>query len=160
MEATKSGAYAQKIVSFLVCMLFFVQIGCGTILYPERRGQKTPTLDRIERIDRAGVIPDGASLLIFFVPGVVAFGVDFATGDIYLLPGETNFLKSKSEAKRKDVQIVRIDPDKLNLDTVKSVVQEHTGYAIQFDAPNVHIFKPNGHNPDIQQELSKLGLEF
>jgi hypothetical protein len=156
MKATKSEAWVQKIVSLLVCMLFFVQVGCGTIIYPERRGQQTPTLNRLERIDALVVVLDGILLFAFFVPGVVAFGVDFATGAIYLPAGQTNFLKSKSAANLEDVHIVRIDPDKLNIDTIKLVVEEYTGCAIEFDAPNLHVFKPHDPNIDIQQELKKL----
>jgi hypothetical protein len=158
MKTTKTEACTQKTVSFLVCMLFFVQVGCGTILYPERRGQQTPTIDRLERVDPLVVVLDGILLFAFLVPGVVAFAVDFSTGAIYLPPGQINFLKSKSTANRNDVQVVQIDPDKLNMDNIKRVVQEHTGYAIQFDAPNVHIFKPYDPNMDIQQELSKLRM--
>jgi len=53
---------------------------CGTLLYPERRGQTSG------RIDPGVAILDGVGLLVFVVPGLVAFGVDFVTGAIYL-PG-------------------------------------------------------------------------
>ncbi len=52
--------------------------GCGTILYPERRGQAKGPLDwKIVGMDAVG-------LLFFFVPGVIAFAVDFNNGSIYL----------------------------------------------------------------------------
>lgn len=54
--------------------------GCGTILYPERRGQPSGT------IDWKVVALDGIFLLLFVIPGVIAFGVDFTTGAIYLPP--------------------------------------------------------------------------
>lgn len=53
---------------------------CGTILYPERKGQKDG------RIDPAVAILDGLGLLLFLIPGVIAFAVDFSNGTIYL-PG-------------------------------------------------------------------------
>jgi hypothetical protein len=56
------------------------QLACGTILYPERRGQ------RGGRIDPAVAVMDGIGLLLFLIPGVIAFAVDFGTGAIYL-PG-------------------------------------------------------------------------
>jgi hypothetical protein len=139
-------------------MLFFVQAGCGTILYPERRGQKAPPLDRFERVDPIVVMLDGLLLFVFLVPGLVAFGVDFATGAIYLPPGKTNLLKPKSGAIWNDVQVVRIDPDELSMDTIKHVVQAHTGRTIQFDGPDLLLFKPDDNNIDIQQELSKLNM--
>jgi hypothetical protein len=52
--------------------------GCGTILHPERRGQPAGPLDwSIVALDAVG-------LLLFFVPGVIAFAVDFSNGTIYL----------------------------------------------------------------------------
>jgi hypothetical protein len=53
---------------------------CGTIMYPERKGQ----IDG--RIDPTVAILDGIGLLLFLVPGVIAFAVDFSNGTIYL-PG-------------------------------------------------------------------------
>ena len=158
MKAIKNETCVQKLISFLVCMLFFVQVGCGTILYPERRGQKTPTVDRLEQIDPLVVVLDGILLFGFLVPGVVAFGVDFSTGAIYLPTGETNFLKSKNEANRNDVHIVRVDPEQLNMDTIKRIVQEHTGCNIDFDSPNLYLFKPYDPNIDMHQELSNVRM--
>ena len=54
--------------------------GCGTLLYPERRGQ------RGGRIDPAVAILDGVGCLLFLIPGLIAFAVDFHQGTIYL-PG-------------------------------------------------------------------------
>ena len=53
---------------------------CGTLLYPERRGQTGG------RLDTAVVLLDGLGLLVFLVPGLIAFAVDFGSGAIYL-PG-------------------------------------------------------------------------
>lgn len=58
--------------------------GCGTLLYPERRGQKGG------RLDTAVIILDGLGLLLFLVPGIVAFAVDFSTGAIYLPGGRAD----------------------------------------------------------------------
>jgi hypothetical protein len=64
-----------------ICAVLMAQLmGCGTILYPEREGQKSGQID-------AGVaILDGMGVLFFIVPGVIAFAVDFYNGTIYL-PG-------------------------------------------------------------------------
>lgn len=59
-----------------------LQVGCGTILYPERRGQAAGCLDwKVVALDAVG-------LVCFFVPGVIAFAVDFNNGTIYLPPEE------------------------------------------------------------------------
>src|SRR4030067_3820528 len=52
--------------------------GCGTIMYPERRGQKAG------KIDVAVAALDAVGLLFFIIPGVIAFAVDFNNGTIYL----------------------------------------------------------------------------
>ena len=56
--------------------------GCGTLMHSERRGQP-----RSNDIDWNIAALDGLGLVLFFVPGVVAFAVDFYTGAIYLPAG-------------------------------------------------------------------------
>lgn len=56
---------------------------CGTLFYPDRRGQ-------IEgRIDPVIAALDAIGILFYVIPGLIAFGVDFATGAIYLPGGST-----------------------------------------------------------------------
>jgi hypothetical protein len=54
---------------------------CGALIHPERVGQP-----RTGRLDPSIILLDGLGLLLFLVPGVIAFIVDFATGAIYLPP--------------------------------------------------------------------------
>ncbi len=68
-------------------------VACGTLIYPERQGQNGGKLD-------LGVVAlDALGLLFWFVPGVVAFGVDFITGAIYL-PGGTVAQMSADDMER------------------------------------------------------------
>ncbi len=53
--------------------------GCGTFIHPERNG-----LPHSDELDWKIAALDGLGLLLFFVPGVIAFAVDFYTGAIYL----------------------------------------------------------------------------
>lgn len=69
--------------AILLVAVLFVTTSCGTLLYPERRGQTEG------RIDPAVAIMDGIGVLFFIIPGLVAFAVDFSTGCIYLPPGES-----------------------------------------------------------------------
>ncbi len=68
-------------VSGLVLAGVLAQLaGCGTIFWPERKGQPPGHLDpKVVALDAAG-------LLLFFIPGVIAFAVDFSNGTIYLPP--------------------------------------------------------------------------
>src|SRR5262245_44673735 len=54
-------------------------VGCGTLFHSERCGRPHGG-----RIDWAVVALDGLGLILFFIPGVIAFVVDFSTGAIYL----------------------------------------------------------------------------
>ena len=62
----------------VLAVLIFQLAGCGTLMYPERKGQKGG------RIDVGIVALDGIGLLFFLVPGIVAYVVDFFNGTIYL----------------------------------------------------------------------------
>lgn len=70
-----------KALALLVAGALTTQLAaCGTVFYPERKGQVNG------RIDPVVAIANGIGLLFFVVPGVIAFAVDFTTGAIYL-PG-------------------------------------------------------------------------
>ncbi|KPX74875.1 Uncharacterized protein ALO35_05300, partial [Pseudomonas amygdali pv. lachrymans] len=65
----------------LVATLLTQISACGSIFYPDRRGQ----IDG--KVDPAIAALDAFALLFYIVPGVIAFAVDFATGAIYYTPG-------------------------------------------------------------------------
>jgi hypothetical protein len=67
----------------LVAALLGQLTACGAIFYPERRGQ----IDG--RIDPGIAVLDAVGLLFYIVPGLIALGVDFTTGAIYLPHGRT-----------------------------------------------------------------------
>lgn len=66
--------------------------GCGTLLFSERQDEI-----HSKKLDPNVLILDGVGLLFFIVPGLVAFGIDFYTGAIYLPPdvekGEGPFIR-------------------------------------------------------------------
>jgi len=72
--ATKSSKLASMAVTAAIALQL---VGCGTLLYPERRGTQGG------RVDAGVAIMDGLWCLVFIVPGVVAFIVDFSDGAIY-----------------------------------------------------------------------------
>lgn len=59
--------------------------GCGTVFYPERQHRS-----HSGQIDWKIAALNGLGLVLFFVPGVIAFAVDFYTGAIYLPSGHAN----------------------------------------------------------------------
>ncbi|HKI75128.1 MAG TPA: polyribonucleotide nucleotidyltransferase [Pseudomonadales bacterium] len=80
--------------SYLITLLLALCLtGCGTIMYPERKGQISG------RIDPSIAVLDGLGLLLFLVPGVIAFAVDFSNGTIYL-PGGGHSHLTANEVKQ------------------------------------------------------------
>ncbi len=84
----KEGNLAMKLSTiFLVWIILLQLTSCGYIMYPERRGQ------RGGKIDAGVAVLDGIGLLLFIIPGVIAFAVDFASGAIYLHPEADHQMK-------------------------------------------------------------------
>jgi hypothetical protein len=98
-------------------------------MYPERKGQKSG------KIDSGVAILDGIGLLLFIIPGVIAFAVDFSNGTIYL-PGT-----SRSSLDATDIKQVKFDPKHGSIASVERIIKEQTGYAIKLDQANVRIDK-------------------
>ncbi len=101
----------------------WLSLGCGTILYPERRGQRTTA-----RIDAGVAVMDGLWCLLFIIPGVIAFAVDFNNGAIYLPGG------SASAGSVKVVRAPDICPDRA---AIERAVEEGAGIHIRLDDPAV-----------------------
>lgn len=107
-------------------------ISCGTLLHPERQGLRSG------RLDPAIVVLDAVGLLFFFVPGIIAFAVDFATGAIYLPPDEFGYIPQGGVAPQ---QLRRVDTGNSALDRrqVEAVVLQQTGRTIDLDAADVRV---------------------
>ena len=90
---------------------------------------------------------DAIGLLFYVIPGLIAFGVDFATGAIYFEPGKT----------------AQVDPAKLHeaigadgkVDNAKlqTIIQKETGRSLPLDDPRMIQFKGS------VQQLASLGLQ-
>lgn len=93
--------------------------GCGLILHPGRK-----SAPHSNQIDWKVAALDGLGLILFFVPGVVAFAVDFYTGAIYLPAnnGQVGYTASKFELKRRD-----IPREDLKMSSIEKAVSDHIG---------------------------------
>ena len=107
--------------------------GCGTIIYPERRGQTKGMLDP------GVVLLDGLGLLLFLIPGVIAFAVDFSTGAIYLPQGAETALSMKGRPH--GFQTISLAPNQLSRPQIAEAVSEHTGRRIQLEEGRYHTTK-------------------
>jgi hypothetical protein len=120
-----------SVICLIVSAMFIIELaGCGTILYPERKGQKDG------RIDPGIAVLDGLGLLFFIIPGVIAFAVDFTTGAIYL-PGGPR--KSSIFLEDEKIVIVRVNPKELNEEVIKEVVRQEIGSEARFDLNHVEL---------------------
>lgn len=88
----------KTITGILLSLLLVVPFSsCGTLMFKERQGQPHQS-----NLDPNVVIMDSLGLLVFILPGLVAFGVDFSTQAIYLpegvVKGEGPFIRDTAPA--------------------------------------------------------------
>lgn len=115
---------AHRLATLLVSSAALLGSSCGTILHPERIGQPPG------RIDPGIVALDGVGLLLFLIPGAIAFAIDFYTGAIYLPPHYAH-RDTRSEAAADYLTAVRVDPQTLTAARVEQIVREQTGREIR-----------------------------
>ena len=117
-------AYSQRsrgTQCLIVAALIVPLSGCGTIFWPERKGQPPGILDpKVVALDAVG-------LLLFFVPGVIAFAVDFNNGTIYLPPGSQVGAKDSTHRWAS----VRITSGRPTAEEIEQVIRERTGRSIR-----------------------------
>ncbi len=114
-------------------------LGCGTLLYPERRGQKSGNID-------VGVaVLDGVGLLVFIIPGVIAYAVDFTTGAIYLPSGKSGH----------SIKVIRVNPDELSKDKISEIIARETGIPATLDSNKTEVFALN-KTEDIRAKFANL----
>jgi hypothetical protein len=130
-----------KVLSVIILGVLLIQIvGCGTIFYPERRGQTVHG-----GIDIVVAIADSAWFLAYIIPGFVAWGVDLYTGAVYLPTGKKRFA---NQPDSKDFVVVKVDPKQLDQTMIEEIVSEHVGQKIDLDEDHVQILKFNGTDDD------------
>ncbi len=81
----------------LASLAILPTFGCGTLMFSERQD-----VAHSEKFDTNILILDGIGLIFFIVPGLVAYGIDFYSGAIYLPhgveKGEGPFFHDKDKA--------------------------------------------------------------
>lgn len=112
---------------------------CGTLFYPDRRGQ-------IEgKIDPVIAAMDAIGILFYVLPGLIAFAIDFTTGAIYMPNGKYAMDPQQlHDAVGADGQI---DNSKL-----KAIILRETGQSLPLDHPSLRQQRGN------LQQLANSGL--
>lgn len=115
--------FKKRLIAALVSAGLIIHLAsCGTILHPERRGQPGG------RLDPAIVVLNAVGLMLFFVPGVIAFAVDFSNGTIYLPPASAGPVPIITPA---ELRTVRMSPAELTPERLETVVREQTGQNVR-----------------------------
>ncbi|MCR4508647.1 polyribonucleotide nucleotidyltransferase [Pseudomonas sp. 32.2.56] len=109
----------------LVATLLTQLTACGTLFFPDRRGQIEGRIDPVV----AGL--NAIGILFYVIPGLIAFGIDFASGAIYLPGGLT------SQVDPQDLQNV-VDADgKIDAAKLKALIEMQTGHSLPLDDPRL-----------------------
>jgi hypothetical protein len=125
----------------LVATLLTQVTACGSIFYPDRRGQ----IDG--KIDPAIAALDAVGLLFYIIPGLVAFAVDFTTGAIYFEPGKT-----AQVAPEKLKQAIGAD-GKVDNHKLQAILESELGRSLPLDDPRLIQHKGSA------QQLAMFGLQ-
>lgn len=129
-----------RVIGGVLAVSLFTQLAaCGTLFYPDRRGQ----IDG--RIDLAVAALNAIGLIFYLLPGLIAFGIDFATGAIYLPDN------SYSMAPEKLQEAIGAD-GVVDLAKLKAIIEAETGRSLPLDDPRLI-----QHNGSVEQ-LASFGL--
>lgn len=127
------------ICAVLAITLLSQVAACGTLFYPDRRGQ----IDG--KIDPAIAIANAVGLLFYVIPGLIAFAIDFTTGAIYLPDGK--YSVAPEQLKNAIGSDGRIDNHRL-----KAIIEHETGRQLPLLHPNLR--EQHGS----VEQLATLGL--
>ena len=115
-----------RVIGGLIVAALLTQLtACGTLFFPDRRGQIEGRIDPMV----AGL--NAIGILFYVIPGLIAFGIDFATGAIYLPGGLT------SQVDPQELQNV-VDADgKIDAAKLKALIEVQTGHSLPLDDPRL-----------------------
>jgi len=132
-----------SLATLVIFALVFQLTACGTLMYPERKGQKTG------KIDPNVAILDGLGLLLFIIPGVIAFAVDFTTGTIYL-PGTSSV--NGVDCQTIEWATFSVPSESMTRDGVETIIAAHTDIHGALSSPNGAVYEVS--------DLTEAGLKL
>jgi len=114
-----------RIIGSVVALSLVTQLtACGTLFFPDRRGQIEGKIDPVV----AGL--NAVGILFYVIPGLIAFGIDFATGAIFLPNNQYSLAPEKlQDAIGADGRV-----DNLKL---KAILQRELGRDLPLDDPRL-----------------------
>lgn len=129
-----------RVMGMLLSLSLLTQLAaCGSVFYPDRRGQIDGKIDPLI----AGL--DAVGLLFYIVPGVIALGIDFTTGAIYI--PNTRYSMAPSTLREAIGADGQIDHRYL-----KTAIARETGQNLPLDDPRMQ------HHFGTSEQLASYGL--
>jgi hypothetical protein len=128
MKLTQHPA-AVLLVPVLTVALVSNLASCGTIIYPDRSGQKAGQIDPLV------AVLDGFGLLFFFIPGVIAFAVDFSNHSIYLPHGHAPRHRESHQYSQQPLN------GKIERADIERMVRAETGMQISLQQSNLQVVR-------------------
>ena len=133
---------SSRVIGGVVVAALLSQLtACGSIFFPDRRGQ----IDG--KIDPMIAVLDAVGLLFYVIPGLIAFGVDFATGAIYFPPGKTAHI-----APEKLHEAIGAD-GKVDNTKLQAILESELGRSFPLNDPRLIQHKGSA------QQLAMYGLQ-
>ena len=141
-------SFFRSVLSLIVMTVLIFQLAaCGTIMYPERKGQTSGKID-------AGVaVLDGIGLLFFIIPGVIAYAVDFSNGTIYL-PGTASV--DGVDGQFSEWASIEIPEEDMTRNGIESIIAAHTDVLDALSNPDSSVYEVNNLTEASQKMASEL----
>lgn len=140
VESAKSLLSRRAFVVASSALFAATATGCGTLMYPDRVGQT-----RRGNVDWTVVGLDAIGLCFFFIPGIIAFAVDFGNGAIFfpagpeatatgpappVQPASTTQASARAPQKLRTVQL---PPGELTLRNLAQIASRETGKQVELE---------------------------
>jgi hypothetical protein len=139
------GKIVTKSIAISLTMVMMLELtACGTVFHPERKGNSSGSIDPIVA---AG---DAIGLLFFFIPGIIAFAVDFSNGTIYLPHGKHSSL---TPAELKSVS----PGGKVDKKALSELVSKKIGQPVTLNSAGLQV-KAFSSEASLLAYLNKSGL--
>ena len=134
------------ICAVLAITLLSQLAACGTLFYPDRRGQ----IDG--KIDPAIAVLNAIGLLFYIVPGLIAFAIDFTTGAIYLPEGTYSVAPERLQVAPEQLKNAIGSDGRIDNHRLKAIIEHETGRQLPLLHPNLR--EQHGS----VEQLATLGL--
>ena len=76
--------------------------------------------------------------MLFLIPGVIAFGVDFETEAVYL-PSKRS--KAGTGIEQDDMVVIKVNPDDITLAMLEKTLEQRKGEKINLHSENVQVYQ-------------------